>query len=244
MLINFKSILKIVNIKGIIHVGAHELEELPFYLGENIKNIIWIEANPGKYELIENKIKIYKNMILGKFAASDRIGEAKLNISNNGLSSSLLELGTHAEDYPDIFYNSKTNVRTDTLDNWLNKNMISKEKYNFINLDIQGFEYIALNGMREQLDYADYIYLEVNFKEVYKGCHKLKDIDSLLNKFKFSRVAIKRTNAGWGDALYVKRFILINKIYYNFLFQIEFLFNLPKRIILKIIKLIQIILKK
>ena len=40
---------------GIIHIGAHELEELPDYLKGNIKRIIWIEANPEKYIFIEEK---------------------------------------------------------------------------------------------------------------------------------------------------------------------------------------------
>ena len=31
-------------IRGIIHIGAHELEELPEYLNRNLYKIIWVEA--------------------------------------------------------------------------------------------------------------------------------------------------------------------------------------------------------
>ncbi len=44
-------------IKGIIHIGAHELEELEVYLEKKVERVIWIEANPEKYKLIEKKLK-------------------------------------------------------------------------------------------------------------------------------------------------------------------------------------------
>jgi len=37
--------------------------------------------------------------------------------------------------------------------------------------------------MPYQLKIAEYVYLEVNFEQVYTGCHQLKDIDKLLSKF-------------------------------------------------------------
>jgi len=49
MLIKFASIIsKYPNIKGILHIGAHECEELNDYNLNGItdENIIWIEANP------------------------------------------------------------------------------------------------------------------------------------------------------------------------------------------------------
>ena len=119
MLINYNDLLFLSKkVTGIIHIGAHELEELPFYLKANISNIIWIEANPQKYNFIEGKLKKFANMTLGKFAAG-RIADKKfLNLANNGESSSLLEFGTHKERYPYINYTSKIEVETKILDNW------------------------------------------------------------------------------------------------------------------------------
>ena len=54
---NFLLIIKLY-IKGIVHRGPHELEELPTYLSKNIKKIIWIEANPRKFKIIEKKLVI------------------------------------------------------------------------------------------------------------------------------------------------------------------------------------------
>ena len=70
MLINFNDLLFLSsNINGIIHIGAHNLEELEDYLKGNVKRIIWIEANPEKYDFIEKKLEVFKDMSLGKFAA-------------------------------------------------------------------------------------------------------------------------------------------------------------------------------
>ena len=45
-----------INVRGILHVGAHTCEELSAYLqlGININNIYWIEALP---ELVEKNKK-------------------------------------------------------------------------------------------------------------------------------------------------------------------------------------------
>ena len=50
MLINFNDLLFLQKkVNGIIHIGAHNLEELPDYLKGNVRRIIWIEANPEKF---------------------------------------------------------------------------------------------------------------------------------------------------------------------------------------------------
>ena len=218
MLINFNDLLFLQKkVNGIIHIGAHELEELPDYLNRNVRRIIWIEANPDKYNFIEEKLKRFKNMTLGKFAAGKKNDVQNLNLSNNGQSSSLLELGTHKMRYPDIDYISKIQVEIKSLDNWLDENINNKDQYNFINIDIQGYELEALKGMPNQLKIAEYVYIEVNFEEVYDGCSQLRDIDKFLLKFSLSRVGLRKTDKGWGDAIYAKNNIFLAKLYYLFL---------------------------
>ena len=218
MLINFNDLLFLQKkVNGIIHIGAHELEELPDYLNRNVSRIIWIEANPDKYNFIEEKLKRFKNMTLGKFAAGKKNDVQNLNLSNNGQSSSLLELGTHKMRYPDIDYISKIQVEIKSLDNWLDENINNKDQYNFINIDIQGYELEALKGMPNQLKIAEYVYIEVNFEEVYDGCSQLRDIDKFLLKFNLLRVGLRKTDKGWGDAIYAKNNIFLAKLYYLFL---------------------------
>ncbi len=235
MLIPFNYLLILKNkIRGIIHIGAHELEELPSYLDKKINNIIWIEANPEKYNFIENRINKYENMILGKFAAGSKKDNLFLNISNNGQSSSILPLGTHKKIYPNITYTSRLSVDVLTYDSWANTKKISQKLYNFINIDIQGYELEALKGMQSQLRVVDYVYLEVNFRELYINCSQIKEIDQFLSNFNFKRVGTYKTTKGWGDAIYVKDFILLNKIYYFFIIPILKIILLPWKILKKI----------
>ncbi len=215
MLINFNDLLFLSSkVKGIIHIGAHNLEELPEYLKGKVKKIIWIEANPEKYNFIEERLKRYENMTLGKFAAGQKNDFHTLNLANNGQSSSMLEFGTHKISYPEINYIGQIQVEIKPLDNWIDENFSNKDEYNFINIDIQGYELEALKGMPHQLNIAEYVYMEVNFEEVYLGCSQLKDIDKFLFDFGFIRVGLRKTDKGWGDAIYTKNNIFISKIYY------------------------------
>ena len=216
MLINFNDLFLLSSrVNGIIHIGAHTLEELTDYLKGNVRRIIWIEANPEKYNFIEERLKKFENMTLGKFAAGRKNEVQMLNLSNNGQSSSLLEFGTHKMRYPDIDYISKIQVETKPLDNWLDENFKNKDQYNFINLDIQGYELEALKGMPNQLKIADYVYIEVNFEEVYRGCSQLKDIDKFLFKFGLLRVGLRKT-IKVGEMPYMQKIIFLLRSYIIF----------------------------
>ena len=204
-------------IRGIIHIGAHELEELPEYLNRKLDKIIWVEANPYKYEYIEKKIKNYDQMFLAKFAAGFKEEEKTLNLANNGESSSILEFGTHKKNYPHIIYTSKIKVNIKPIDDWLSENKFKRNNFNFLNIDIQGYELEALKGMTKQLRIMDFIYIEVNFREVYIGSPNISEIDNFLLNFNFHRVGTIKTKFGWGDAIYAKEKIFLLKAYYIFL---------------------------
>ena len=212
MLIPFKSMPTSL-IRGIVHVGAHEAEELSDYLVSGIEHVLWVEANPSKWSLLEEKIAGFPLMSLGRFAASPQTGgSALLNIANNGQSSSLLSLGTHADHYPSIEYSHTESVPLIAVDDWIDQLGSNRSTLNFINLDIQGYELDALRGLGRQLAFTDFIYTEVNFEEVYVGCALLDDLDRYLRVFGFSRVALVDTGAGWGDALYAKRNLALLKL--------------------------------
>jgi len=73
-----------INIKGILHVGAHECEELPEYEKLVPRNkILWIEAMPHKVQECKNRIP---NLLIENVVASDTVERVKFNVSNNGQS--------------------------------------------------------------------------------------------------------------------------------------------------------------
>jgi len=191
-----------ITFKGILHVGAHECEELNDYEKYISRDkILWIEALPLK--VIQMKKK-YTNLLIEASVISDVIETIPFYISNNVQSSSMLELGLHKEYHPHIHYVHTIYVETKLLKNILPKYNID---YNFLNLDIQGAELKALKSMEEYLPKIDYIYTEVNSDYVYTNCALVNELDEYLAKFGFIRIETKWTEYKWGDAFYIKKSI-------------------------------------
>lgn len=194
-----------LNIRGVLHIGAHECEEQTAYLQQGIKNenIYWIEAMDNKVAEMKKKrpnLQIYHCVVSD---VDDK--EIEFKITNNGQSSSLLELGTHLQHHPQVWVIGKKKYKTKRLDTFIKENKIPIENLNFLNLDIQGTELKAMKSMGDYIRKFDYIYTEVNTEHVYKNCALLTEIDEYLSKYGFKRVAIKMCeNYGWGDAFYMK----------------------------------------
>jgi len=191
------------DITGVIHCGGHRGEEQPLYDSMNIENVVWIEAIEDSYKIIEEKFKDRKNITVFNECLSNTEEDTTFNITNNLASSSLLELGTHKEKHPKVHVDKVINVKTIRLDTLINRGKINISKYNFINLDLQGAELKALEGLGIYLKYIKYVYCEVNKEALYKGCALIGDIDDFLKDFE--RVDTKMTKYNWGDSLYVRK---------------------------------------
>ena len=189
--------------RGVLHIGAHTCEELPFYhefkLTDN--DIVWIDALPHLVEAAKQRgiPNVYHAVITDK---DDE--EVVFHISNNFASSSVLELGTHAQEYPHIIYTDTLRQKSITINSFITKYNIDIMNCNFWNFDIQGAELLALKGATNWLPYADALYLEVNIKELYKNCGLIDEIDDFLKSYHFKRVITSISEYGWGDALYVR----------------------------------------
>jgi FkbM family methyltransferase len=189
-----------IQFRGILHVGAHECEELAAYERYISRNkILWIEGLEDKVNWAKQNIP---GVLIEHAVVSDVSETVTFHRSNNGQSSSILELGLHKYFHPSIHYVSSETVQTKPLRDIIGKYDIS---YNFLNLDIQGAELKALKGMSEYLPSVDYIYTEVNSDYVYEGCAIVTEIDEYLKQFGFDRVETNFTHCRWGDALYVRR---------------------------------------
>jgi FkbM family methyltransferase len=207
MLIPFESVFNFLQaqgkqIKGILHVGAHECEEREEYnrFGISDANIYWVEGNEEKVN--QMKQTGIPNLYLALVDETER--DVIFNITNNGQSSSILDLDTHTKHYPHIVVSEARPMRTTTLKSLIERESIPIQTCNFWNFDIQGAELLVLKGAAEYIQYADYIYLEVNVETLYKNCALLSDIDTFLAEKGFARVGIKIVEQGWGDALYIR----------------------------------------
>ena len=217
MLIDLKFIIKKynLNIKGILHIGAHECEELNSYINNNIPihKQLWIEAIPEKVIISKKK---YPGLNILNHIISDVDNKiVSFKVTNNYESSSILDLKTHLIEHPHIHVINKFEAKTKTIKTIYDENNINYNLYNFINLDIQGAELLALKGMGDILNNFDYIYIEINEKELYKDCALLPELNLFLQQKSFIRVETEMTPHGWGDALYIKKIFSDKDIFNN-----------------------------
>jgi hypothetical protein len=100
-----------------------------------------------------------------------------------------------------IQFTGREMVKISTLDSEIS----DYTKYNFINIDVQGYELEVFKGSSNILQYIDYIISEVNRDELYKDCAQIDELDSYLSTFGFERVEIDWVGNTWGDAFYIKK---------------------------------------
>lgn len=202
MLIDFKTLFPKygINPKGVLHIGANVGEEFPVYNKLGIKKQIWIEGNPEIFLKLKNNINSNPQAVALNYVIGDENKPVTFHVSNNGSqSSSVLELGTHKQQHPDVHYVrdiQTTMHRIDSLD-------LDLSGVDFLNIDLQGAEMLALKGMGDLLKGFKWAYLEVNKADVYQGCAQIDSMDLFMISNGFRRVETKWVG-NWGDCLYIK----------------------------------------
>ena len=205
MLINFTSLYNKyeMDIKGIVHIGAHYGEEIQDYVEHGIQKITLFEPLSKNFDILSERMQEVNADIKGyQVALGSEKGTATMYLSSNeAQSSSILKPKQHLELHPDVLFEGTEDVEVDLLDNY------DLRGANFINIDVQGYELEVFKGSTKTLNQIDYIYCEVNRDEVYEGAPMVEELDEFLGEYGFVRVETKwpETYYTWGDALYIKK---------------------------------------
>ena len=77
--------------KGIIHIGAHDLEEMGQYLSRGVSKIVWVEGNPDLVSRNAYLVDGISQKLFHGLVYSEDGKEVEFNITNNLQSSSILE---------------------------------------------------------------------------------------------------------------------------------------------------------
>lgn len=197
-----------IKVKGVIHIGAHYGQEYGIYKQNNIKDIIFFEPVKSAFEALSNNIPESENVILYNMALGNYNGKVTMNIehANDGQSSSVLKPKGHLELFPYIEFNWTEEVNIMKLDDV----DFDRNKYNMINIDVQGYEMEVFKGAFKFIEnHVDCINTEVNGTEVYENCCLIGELDEYLGFFGFKRVKTiwwdyQHDKKDWGDAFYIK----------------------------------------
>jgi len=202
MLLDFKNLYEKynMNVRGVLHIGAHYGEEHNIYKNFGIPNIAYFEPLIKNFNVLKQNIK--DESLLFNFALGNQNKKIEMFVesANNGQSSSILEPKIHLSQYPHIVFNQKEIVemkRLDDLD-------INLSDFNLINIDVQGYELEVFKGSEKTLESIDYIISEINRDEVYHGCAKIDELIDFLSLFGFELVEENWAGNTWGDGFFIK----------------------------------------
>ena len=202
MLISFTNLNRKynMNIKGIIHVGAHYGEEIQEYIDNGIQNITVFEPLSKNFDILQERLSDVNANIEGyqvALGSEEKISTMYLS-DNEAQSSSILKPKVHLTHHPDVHFEGTEEVEVKLLDSFDTGNA------NFINMDVQGYELEVLKGGVKTMERIDYVYCEVNRDEVYENNAYVEELDEFLANYNMRRVETDWTGQIWGDALYVK----------------------------------------
>lgn len=229
MLIPLKDVITkyALNLKGVIHVGSHFAEEHDDYLNCGIKKFVYIEPCKQAYNTMVDRLfgerqyslggldPYYKYLRHGNDSIQTRniacgVEESVMNmyVSNNnqGQSNSLLKPLLHLQQHPEVVFTETESTMVIPLD----KVYLKKEDYNFLAMDVQGYELEVLKGATETLKHIDCIMTEVNTDSTYEDCAKVWELDAFLDFYDFKRTDTQMASPSvtWGDAVYIKTNLL------------------------------------
>jgi len=209
----------------IVHVGAHEAEELEAYESSEWgqAGIVWFEALEEKSEILRQRTRNRVGdavHIVCLWSEDDSVVDLK--VASNGQSTSVLDFGYHAELYPDITFVESRKQLTRTGDSF--RCFKNERSIGLMNIDVQGTEQQVLIGFEETMERVNAVYCEVNTQEIYVGGAFFSDLDQWLRLRGFELCDWEISHVGWGDALWIReglvpRYARVRRIVRKILFQ-------------------------
>ena len=177
---------------GVIHIGANDGQERSKYAKHNL-NVVWIEPITDNFFRLRENIKFLPNQKAFQYLLAFDNGTYRLNISsNNGESSSILDLARHRDVWPSVGYVSQVEMEAITLPQFLKTEDIDASAYDTVVLDTQGSELMILRGAAQVLGNFRYIRTEAADFESYAGGATVRQIRDYLGSQGFRLRRSKR----------------------------------------------------
>jgi FkbM family methyltransferase len=188
-----------IECNSVLHIGGHLAEEASLYRKKGIQRATFIEVDPEVFNEMLIVLERYPGYsgISAMLSNENSISEFFV-ASNEGASSSILEPERHLIQRPDIEFTKIKQVETFTLDS------LSLGRHELIVLDVQGAEFMVIQGGMETIKRAKAVWIEVNAGSMYKGDASSSDIVSILAEH-FVPLYMNMSEDKWGDALFISK---------------------------------------
>jgi FkbM family methyltransferase len=143
-------------------------------------------------------------------AIGNSIGKAMFNVNVSKPTNSLLPISEMLQsDIKSMCQlERQVEVEVTTIDAYCLKQGL--KQVDVLKLDLQGYDYWALQGAEETLKRVNVVLVEVLFSEIYQGCRLFPDILYLMREAGFDLYTLCGLNYGddskllWADAIFIK----------------------------------------
>ncbi len=133
------------------------------------------------YQKMQNNFRNDSKWKGEHFALGNFDGVSEINISDNLVSSSILEItDTHIDSAPTSVYSKKEKIQVYKLDTIIDKYDLSDSNL-FVKIDTQGFEKQVIEGAEKSLSKIKGFQVELSLTELYQGEALFKEMLDLLN---------------------------------------------------------------
>jgi len=164
---------------GVLHIGAHVGLESKAY-SDNRKPVIFIEADPKTFLVLENNISIYRDQKAYNFLLGDEEKIVDFHIANNKSESSSIFPFSKENEIKNLSASEVTPIPMTRLDSKFTMNDL--ENYDHWVIDVQGAELMVLEGAGQLLSACKTLFIECSMTEFYEGGAMWKQILEFLNR--------------------------------------------------------------
>jgi FkbM family methyltransferase len=161
------------------------------------------EPVPAVFAKLKRNTRKYANIRCYEMALGECQTEAEMFFSvGQDASSSLLEPKELLAEYPDIAFEKGSTVKVNTIDRWAEQTGI--DHVDLMWLDMQGYEFKALQGAQQVLKKVRAIHTEVDLTEIYKGAGLYNEVRPWLEKRGFRVEREELSCKSFGNVLFVQ----------------------------------------
>ena len=200
----------------ILDIGSKDcLEAIEFSKKFVNSKVYSFEANPDAIKIARKNSQGYTNHTLVEKAVSDQNGYIKFYPINTDETETSYEDGNIGASsmfkasgkYPiENYIQDEIEVESITIEQFCKENNIGK--IDFVWMDLQGAEFLALKGMGDYLKDIEIIHTEAELFEIYENQYFFKDIENLLKETHFLISGNKKH-------IYFNNFVFLKKSYFK-----------------------------